>query len=218
MNNKIVKKPMKCNYIKAFLISQIILFFSLYTHRAYSREEFTKQRKERIITQTLLNQYDTRVVFFSFAYIDELSFLLSDSLLEDKKSNGFLFLEYIDELSQVKKDIVFNRLNSCFDSLSIEVRVEKLKKIESWCDCYYVFSYASNMCAKQNKEFSEIISEIEITARILNKFFVHEAQYWGSLSSSQDTVLFFEVVTYISSLTPNEQLSFYQEYFEKLKK
>jgi len=206
---------MKFNCIKTILIF-IIVFCSVSCYSKNLKED--KKNCHSYIKELLRsNHYSENIIIISLIHLNDYSFLIPDTLFDLKYTTDDL-IDYLDEFQDVK-DIIFYKLDSCINLLSLKDRKEKLDRIISWCDCYYVFNYTSNLFAKQDIFFAEIMSEIEITAKILyNMIDVDIGQDWDSLSTYEGNVLFFDVVTYISSLTPNEQLSFYQEYFEKLKK
>jgi len=196
-----------------FIISIIALTQILYA------QEINSAQKKGInhVEESLLKHYSPTVICLSLLYLDDYSFLFSDTIFKEKM-NIMYPDDYFYKLShEERKMMYFNKLDSCLSSIQqYDIRMEKLNRIESWCNCYNILNYAW-ISPNVKRGFWEIIfEEIEITAKYLEKYFEDEGQNWTSLSSSEDIMLFFDVVTLISSLPPEEQISFYIEYFEKI--
>jgi len=194
---------------KGVLIIVIIAVF--FTAPSYSKDDNAK-KKDTIYryTESLLKHYNANVVVYSLLFSGDYFFIFIDDI------SRYDVYDYVDI---VEKDLIFHQVDSFLNSLPPDVRTEKLSKIYSWCDCYYILH--SQFFENSMEYFFDIMLEIESANKILVEYLSLEKNKERSVSSfatAESVELFFETITYISTLTPDKQLSFYQEYFEKLKK
>jgi len=194
---------------KGVLIIVIIAGFFVSTCNA---KDNNVQKKGTIYryTESLLRHYNANVVVYSLLFSGDYFFIFTDDIP---------IYDVYDYVNIVEKDLIFHQVDSFLNSLPHDVRTEKLSKIHSWCDCYYILH--SQFFENAMEYFFDIILEIESANKILVEYLSLEENKErdaDSFSSSEDNYLFFETITYISTLTPEKRLSFYQEYFEKLKK
>ena len=171
---------------------------------------FGQSKKDKIYrySESLLEHYNTRVVIFSLVFSKDYPLLFPDTLV------GLEF-EINEHVDKIGKDYIFYHVDSCLSSLPRDIRGEKLNKMYHWCDCYYILkSHFQYYCFDIIFEIEGGVKKILVDYLSLER---NEGRDLSSLASAENEGLFFDIVTYISTLIPEKQLSFYQAYFEKLK-
>lgn len=95
---------------------------------------------------------------------------------------------------------------------------EIIDSIVIWCEIDRTLDMPFLLKNTKLTEFTEVISNIESTKHLIDKYIKTDNQYWGSLTSSQMTEVYYELRNQIFKTNSIEQLNFFKIYFETISK
>ncbi len=83
-----------------------------------------------------------------------------------------------------------------------------------WKNLTNIISFPFELDSTNLTEFHEIIANIKTTEHLVNKHIYTKEQYYGSLSTSQVNVVYYDLMNYLFHLNSFEKLDFFKSYFE----
>jgi len=111
-------------------------------------------------------------------------------------------IHFLQNLKETLKNLPKSNQNAIIDSVII------------WDKMSTLISFPLDLDNTNLSEFHELIANIESTEHLVNKHITYDGQYWGSLSSSQTTEVYFDLMNYLFHLNNNERLRFFKHYFD----
>jgi hypothetical protein len=101
----------------------------------------------------------------------------------------------------------------------IKEKKHVFKQIKNWCFISKTLDYPLifNDSIDDTDRFGEIIYELKETNHLFNKYLSNENQNWESLDGCQSSDIYFDTVSYINSLSPNNQLEILAKYLKLAK-
>jgi hypothetical protein len=61
--------------------------------------------------------------------------------------------------------------------------------------------------------FEQIINDIPETKRLIRKYLKDPKQYWGSLDENHSCKLYYDVLSYLLTLSDEKRIEFFRQYF-----
>jgi hypothetical protein len=85
--------------------------------------------------------------------------------------------------------------------------------IEVWCSLSEALQLPYIFEIESLSESHEIIANLPETEHLIDRYISVEGQYWGSLSSSQTSEVYYDVMQYLMNLDTKGKLKFLKDYF-----
>lgn len=229
--NLFILFPMKKIIISLFFIANISLISSCNVPAAKDKsvycdddsevmDEFTNEKSiqqhiQSDFINSLLRDYSEQVLLTSIIAMREFHFLFPDTANLSTVINYGYELEYISTRNQGALYKLGNYLDTTENFLVIKI----YNRIQSWCSLYQVLMFVFEQI-RQGKyddfnDFGEIIYKMDESKYILtNKYSELKVQSYESLSLSQQSLLIMDIITYISSLPPKQQVVFVRKFLD----
>ena len=108
-------------------------------------------------------------------------------------------------------------LEDIFDKLKPKPEFENvLKQIKSWCETYIITLIYVDL--DEAITFEKIVYEIKDTKRLVTGLLNSSSKDWESLSTSQIYQLHFDLCTFLSSLSNEDRVGYYNKFLKVLSK
>lgn len=165
-------------------------------------EKLVQQHIKSDFMNTLLHDYNERIILTSLLAMDEFHFLFPDTANLLTVINYGYQQEYISASNKG----VLCKLENFLD-------IKKYNRIQSWCSLYQVIMFVFEQLKQGGyddfNDFGEIMDEMDESKCILREKYIEiEGQSYESLSTSQQSMFIMDIITYISSLPPKQQVDF----------
>jgi hypothetical protein len=123
-------------------------------------------------------------------------------------------LDRLDELGNINKDNLLKELNFVLKKFPNDDSEAIIDSVLAWDKMATLIDFPFFLENTNLSEFHELISQIESTEQLVNRHIQYEGQYWGSLSSSQTTEVYYKMMEYLLHLNSENRLQFFKLYFE----
>jgi hypothetical protein len=162
--------------------------------------------------QEKLNYHITETKAESLFFIDDTKSFIAEYLDTDINQLDFLTLRM--ELEETTYDELSIAFNKYLGSLPTNQARSIKKQMETWSKISTLINFPYDLDETGLLEWLEIISELEQTKSFVDQFIKVEGQYWGSLSSGQATVVYFETMEHLFKMEDKEKLKFFKDYYQ----
>lgn len=191
--------------IKKLIIYNVILIFTSINSFSQCKNHF----------DGIIEKYKVRAI--ESLYFDSTSQKLITDYLElsfdefDSESYSQKIYIFQKEAEIIKFIDYLNKKTINYDKREI---YHIINHIEIWCQLSESLQLPYIFDIENLSEFHEIIANIPETKHLIDRYLSVEGQYWGSLSSSQTTEVYYDVMQYLIKLDAKNKLKFLKDYFE----
>jgi len=182
--------------MKKLFISSILLFISVI--QLLGQNDYIKLN---------LDKRKTEALFF----IDDTRPFISNYLKIENDSIDWIYV--FMELSDIQFEKLSIEFNDYLNEFSPQRKRVILQKIDIWVQLSILVNFPYELRETELTELLEILAELEQTKKFIDQFIVVDGQYWGSLSSGQGTIVYFEMMEYLFNLSDKEKLKFFADFY-----
>lgn len=155
-----------------------------------------------------LEKNDFEALYF---IVKSKPFIIDYLKIDKDKSTHY---EEFYKLQEINKADLLSQFNSYLDKFSNAEQKSIIDSILIWKQMTELIGFPFQLQSTNLTEFHEIIANIKTTEFIINKHIYTKEQYYGSLSSSQITEVYYDLMNYLMHLNSVEKLEFCKLYFD----